>query len=165
MGAFVDRFRTFQYQLPSENSKSGLSVSQGYQDFNFSIPTGSIITGIRVDVLAHGNAGFTLFYLNALKVDVFYTISTGAGSTLAAPHEIEIYPNPAHSNFTLSVTGLTRLKYSLFSIEGKMILDKNEGSISNNFTSEINIAGISPGVYILRVESNLGSEYRKVAIQ
>jgi hypothetical protein len=143
----------------------GLSVSQGYQDFNFTIPSGAIIHGIRVDVLAHGNSGFTIFYLNAFKVDVFYTVATGVSSKITYSDNIELYPNPVHNNLTINVTGLSQLKYSLFSIDGKMVLDRNEGSIGNDFTTNISIEGISPGIYILRLENNFGTEYRKVVVQ
>lgn len=48
-------------------------IEQGYGDFNFNIPPGSVITGIEVRVEQHGDAGFTMEYVDHIQVNVHYT--------------------------------------------------------------------------------------------
>lgn len=156
-------FTNKNFRLKIENP--GMSISQGYKNFNFSIPTGATINGIEVNTQAHGNAAFTVFYLNALQVDVYYTSTTGVGSTVATSDNVELFPNPARNNITLRLTGMSQLKYSLFSIDGRKLLEKNAGTIGNDYTANINLEGLPAGIYIVRIESNLGTEFRKIAVQ
>ncbi len=148
-----------------EIENPGLSVLQGYQDFNFSIPPGATILGIEVNTLAHGNSAFTVFYLNAIKVNVYYSTTTGIGSTIATANNVELYPNPAHNNITMHLKGLSQLKYTLFSIDGRMIMERNAGSITNDFSTNIDLDGIPAGIYFVRIVSNLGTDYKKIVVQ
>lgn len=146
-------------------ANSSTLITQGYRDFNLVIPPGSKIVGIEVNMQFHGDSSFTTDFLNAFQVDVFYSVTTGIASTGAFINNIEIFPNPAHNNLTLQVTGLSELKYSLFSIDGRLVMEKNAGTISNDYKSTINLDAIPAGIYIIKLESNLGTEYRKVVVQ
>jgi hypothetical protein len=156
-------FNNSNFRVKIGNSSS--LINQGYRDFNFIIPGGSKIVGIVVDVQFHTDSSSNTDYLNAFKVDVFYTISTGIASTSDLSNNIEIFPNPAHNKLTLHITGLSQLKYSLFSIDGRMVMNKNEGTINNDYSRDINLDGIPAGIYIVKLESNIGTEYRKVVVQ
>lgn len=141
------------------------TVFQGYSTFNFNIPTGAIINGIEVNVQFHGDPLFTIDYLNALLVDVFYTSIEGIPSVISLSNKINLFPNPAYDKLTLTMNGISDLSYSLFSIDGKMIIEKNIGTINSDVSTDIMLNNIPSGIYILRLISKEEVEYRKIVIQ
>jgi len=142
-----------------------LTVYQGYSTFNFIIPSGATIAGIEVNTQFHGDSTFTVDYLNALQVNVFYFPPEGIANINARSNKINVFPNPAHDKLTLTAKGLSDLNYSLFSIDWKMMIEKNIGMISLDFSADIMLNNIPSGIYILRLISNEGIEYRKISIQ
>ncbi len=162
--AWVDtEFSNTNFRLEIANSST--LIVQGYQDFNLSVPSGATINGIVVKVLFHGNAGFTTDFLNALEVSVYYTTITGINSTRAISENIDLFPNPAHANVTIHSMGHSQLRYSIFSLDGRMVADKNEGMIDPDFSTEINLADFPRGIYIIRLSGNEETVYRKLVIQ
>ncbi len=154
--AWVDsEFSNKNFRLKITNP--GLSISQGYRDFNFSIPAGSTINGIEVNTQAHGDTGYHHMLVNALEVNVYYTTLSGIGTAIATYKNIELFPNPAHTRITMHLTGLSELKYSLYSIDGRLIINKDAGTIPTDYSASINVEGIPNGIYIFKIESNLGT--------
>jgi hypothetical protein len=143
----------------------GLTISQGYSDFNLSLPPNVTIDGIAVKMQAHGDSAFTIFYLNNIEVNVFYTLPLGEGVARASINNISVYPNPAHEKITLQVNGYSAFSYSLFSVDGRRIIANEMIYPGNDFTYTIPLNTISPGIYILRIINDAGVNYSKVVIQ
>jgi hypothetical protein len=75
---------------------------------------------------------------------------------------IEIYPNPAFEQFTVVVSDEIQYTYKLTSIYGKIV---STGRLSKR--EEVNVIGISNGIYILSIYDDLGSVSKsaKISIQ
>ncbi|MFZ4402296.1 MAG: T9SS type A sorting domain-containing protein [Bacteroidales bacterium] len=66
---------------------------------------------------------------------------------------INIYPNPATSNVTINLQQLTHLQnttVSIYDIQGKLLLQQN---ITQPQT-ELNIASLAKGIYVVKVNNN-----------
>jgi hypothetical protein len=146
-------------------SNPSMQIFQGYSTFNFNIPTGATIDGIEVEVQWHGDSAYVTDYLNALQINVFYTSIEGIPTVTSLSNKINLFPNPAHDKVTLTTTKISNLSYSLFSTDGKIINERNIGAINSDFSTDIMLNDIPSGIYILRIISNEGIEYRKIAVQ
>ena len=73
---------------------------------------------------------------------------------------INIYPNPATSNVTINLQQLSSLQnttVSIYDIQGKLLLQQN---ITQPQT-ELNIASLAKGIYIVKVNNNIKSMQSK----
>jgi len=68
----------------------------------------------------------------------------------------EIYPNPAHDTITATyeLPQASSITIKIIAIDGRVVLQQNEGKQAAGVnTKGINISGLAPGVYILRVQN------------
>jgi hypothetical protein len=144
---------------------SSLSISQGYRNFNFVIPAGSTINGIELEIQFHGDSNFATDYLNAMEVNIYYTAPLGTGSVTATTDNVQVFPNPAHDQITLNTFGLTKINYTLMSMDGRVLLEENVEPTSSTFSTRIPVQQFKPGVYLLKVNSNEGTSFKKVIIE
>ena len=79
---------------------------------------------------------------------VFQTIDLNAGLEAAQQSNVSVYPNPFRDEIIVTADGNRVLKVSMTDVAGRevSIVKANEGD-------RYNAAGISPGLYFLRVES------------
>jgi gingipain R len=74
-----------------------------------------------------------------------------------------IYPNPANDFVTINwMNAETPSRVELWDATGKLILSENQ--FSGNFV-ELNLSGLAPGVFILKVESLNGMQMSKFIVQ
>ncbi len=74
-----------------------------------------------------------------------------------------VYPNPSNGIFNLSVNNNNPYDIAIYNIQGKLIY--SEKSNSGNTIKEINLRGMTSGIYLLRVLSNNKAETSKLIIQ
>jgi hypothetical protein len=141
-----------------------LTVYQGYSTFNFNIPAGAIINGIEVNTQFHGDSTFTIDYLNSLQVNVFYTTVEGIHCLGFSSPFIEVFPSLAHDKVTINALGFSQLSYSVYSMDGKLFYNKNTGTVDKVFSTDIMLNNFPPGIYILRLITNKGIEYRRFSV-
>ncbi|QYJ67420.1 T9SS type A sorting domain-containing protein [Flavobacterium litorale] len=68
----------------------------------------------------------------------------------------KVYPNPTQNQLTITISNdVAPSKVSLYSVDGKLILQTKPSSTNNNYT--IDIGSISKGIYILSVETTDGN--------
>jgi hypothetical protein len=98
----------------------------------------------------------------AIKVKV---ITTGL-NTSSSQNFINIYPNPAKDKVYIKVSDKTKgiADISLIDSRGKAVLTK-KASFTNGGTSEIDITGISNGIYIVKITSESTQESVKLIIE
>ncbi len=102
-------------------------------------PTKSNVTGVgRVDALAAVNAVEAYDGINEQSI------------------EAEIFPNPSNGNFTILCDGLKQV--SVYSVDGRLVK-----VIETNGT-ECRIEGLERGVYLVRMETEMGIVSRKVIV-
>ncbi len=80
---------------------------------------------------------------------------------------INAYPNPASDNITIELNAqkTSTIKLQLVDVTGKLIKEINAGDIQGNYKHTINTAGISKGIYFLKVTANDAVEVKKIIIQ
>ncbi|MGB5928831.1 MAG: YCF48-related protein [Cyclobacteriaceae bacterium] len=71
--------------------------------------------------------------------------------------EVSIYPNPAEHSFTVELPSAFRVQYSLTDTMGRYI---QSGYIDS--TSVVNVSGLRPGIYILRIDNKDMSYYARI---
>jgi hypothetical protein len=79
--------------------------------------------------------------------------------------DFSIYPNPTSSNTTVVLSGNNSTNYSVEVIDmtGKVIYSiVNNGEVS---TSELELNGISKGVYFVKVNTLQGTKMKQLVIQ
>jgi len=87
-------------------------------------------------------------------------LTTGPESLKLQHHSAPvIFPNPASSRIIIQYAG--QGEYFLFSLSGKLILS---GTL-DGFKQEINMAGISAGIYMLNIKTRSGSYTEKLLIE
>jgi hypothetical protein len=74
--------------------------------------------------------------------------------------QVEIFPNPTDDQLSIVCQGQLE-KVSIFNSSGEIVLNK---LLQTNKTN-IDVSGLSPGVYFLQVKTDIGSEVRKILIQ
>jgi hypothetical protein len=82
----------------------------------------------------------------------------------SAALQVDLYPNPAHSAFSIQFKGYRNAaekKLEIFDLAGRCVYEK---SIRNFAQSEIRNA-FSPGVYFIKLSSNEWSETKKLIIE
>ena len=73
-----------------------------------------------------------------------------------------VYPNPSNDAVTLQLGKNGNVNYAIYSIEGKLILNKTLSSVSENQNETIDISSLSNGQYILQVTTDGVSETKKI---
>ncbi|WP_452229430.1 DUF5074 domain-containing protein [Lacinutrix sp. MEBiC02404] len=91
------------------------------------------------------------FDLNAIGVINKNTLSVGS---FTKELKITLYPNPATSQFYVSQAGLV----SVYSAEGRLVLNKNIESID----TPVNIESLTSGIYLVNITSKKGSATLKI---
>ena len=88
-----------------------------------------------------------------------------AGSSAAqlSEFDIEIYPNPVSHLLNLNHQAelVTPAKYTLNELNGKVVIEKE--SWSNE--TQIDVTGITPGLYVLKINAEGKIYYRKIVVE
>ena len=98
-----------------------------------------------------------LIYMNP-NYNTCYLISTGIEELQAK--EIEIYPNPSSGKFTLRIPDQIKVNSAtIYDFQGQMVDSFDYGK------TELDLSGLSAGIYLLRLNYNSGKEIRKIIIE
>ena len=106
-------------------------------------------------------------YLATMEGNIFKTTNGGVGfteMTNTSVSNFSIYPNPASIKITVATNDkiFKNVKISLFDITGKMILQEK---FNNQEFPELDISRISPGLYLLRIQTIIKTEFKKLIVQ
>lgn len=92
--------------------------------------------------------------------------STGDNSRASDPSAFSILPNPVRDNVVMIQANNTDLKIDeieLYDLNGRLMIQKVSQTTERQIT--INVSELRPGLYLLRLSSNMGSIVEKVIIQ
>lgn len=165
-GAVVLPANTWVRMGFSFNKTTGsiLCKTGGTPALNMTIPGAS--TGVdpdEIDFIASAGTGNTV-----ASVGLFDNYSVTATSTntllavnqVAAPSAYAVYPNPASTVITVSNkanVGITSI--SLSDLNGRVV---KQNTIDNVATTQVNIADLATGVYMMKINSKEGSTIKKI---
>ncbi len=121
-----------------------LDHTRDYQCFDIELPDGFHLDTVIVD---------PDYWLVSANNKVVFTTSTKDIQQLAA--QIQIYPNPAHSELTIDFKNFSAkvLQAAIFDAKGSLV---KPISITNNLET-VDISNISSGIYILKVQTDQGA--------
>lgn len=96
------------------------------------------------------------------KADNSYTTHVAQGTTTAirsaSTAKVNVFPNPATSEFTIEGGGAALKAYRLYDLNGRIVRsDKISGE-----NKTVQVAGLQSGVYILQVESATGTVVKRI---
>jgi hypothetical protein len=93
-------------------------------------------------------------------------VITGIKENIFSNAQVSVFPNPANSNFTISLNALkaSDIKVSLYDITGKSVYTKNETVHTGINNIGINTSNIESGIYFVTLTSSQESLTRKVSI-
>ena len=88
-----------------------------------------------------------------------------AAAKPAAAPEVAVYPNPAADQFTVQLGGLAgpvgAVRASLLNMLGQVVAEQH----GTGNTLAFNVAGVAPGVYLLRLQTAAGVSSRRVEVR
>ncbi len=86
------------------------------------------------------------------------TISTGVGTISA--NKMEIYPNPAHHQFSIASSSSAPIGVDIYDLTGKKIGEK-QNVLPNQ---SVDISSLASGVYLVRLTTNNGIITKKITV-
>ena len=89
--------------------------------------------------------------------------TTGINNSTSFTSTVNVYPNPSHGDIYISTISneIINFKTQLLDVSGKIISSFNVNSSIYHFST----AGIAPGVYFLRMESDQGIITKKIVLK
>ncbi len=98
--------------------------------------------------------------------DISYTASGVGIGNLESLNDISIYPNPTKDILNITFNGSNKqdIVYSLYSIDGKMLLSDKWNAIEGKVNKSININSIAGGVYLLELRNQKGEAFRQKVV-
>jgi hypothetical protein len=137
-------------------------IEQGWSTFNFNIPTNATINGIEVKLEWHGDANFTMEFLDQAMINVYYTAVTGETELLSLSANMPVFPNPTTGKVQVNFKGESSSRFSLLNIQGEIMMDETISSVNS---VSIDLSSFPKGIYFLQLVTNEGLVTKKIVLQ
>lgn len=119
--------------------------------------TGSIARiGVRAPWGIKNNQKFTI-----QRIELYNDIATSIAESEISSYQVQLYPNPTTNSITLNLDGVSNVNIEFIDVQGKLIFSKNQVQSQE----QINLSGISKGIYFVRILSDLGNQQIKVRVK
>ena len=146
------QIRTYQY-IGDSWVQTGVDIDGATVGSNF---------GRAVSISDDGTtvfAGAPHYNQNRGYVRAFDISATLSVEEVAGHSQIKVFPNPAKEYLTIRLGNEMELqKADMYNNVGQLVL-------SSGNSQEINVAGLSQGIYLLEIQTNQGKEIRKIIVQ
>ena len=95
--------------------------------------------------------------------NVYFTTDCSSATSIATDEEnlVAIYPNPATNELTLELSNTRPTTLELYSASGKCVYRKEIQEV----TAEIDVSGLSRGLYFLRIRQEHATHTEKIILQ
>ncbi|MEI6751560.1 MAG: T9SS type A sorting domain-containing protein [Paludibacter sp.] len=123
--------------------------SSNGNDGSVSYSVGNVAYTVENSGVARATAG----------VHQYYEISMVTSIPEAEKINLSVYPNPTSDNLILSVPGISKAQYSVYSLDGKLLLQK----MLTSETVEVQLSDKISATYLLKVTQN-GKELKTFKI-
>jgi hypothetical protein len=135
---------------------------------------GNLVTGQNGDILSFLGPGvyqaeiYNASFPGCSRTLAPDTITTlGVSEVSKVVYNLNILPNPNTGNFSLQFSSpvMQHLAIRIHNVIGELVYDKDMENFIGNFSEEINLSGLSKGIYVVAIESPTGIVNRKIVIQ
>lgn len=112
--------------------------------------------------------GINYYRLKINDLDGSISYSKTISIRLAAPINVNVFPNPATDKLTVMIQGNQPFKngqMTLMNVTGQVVLNKKLNTISNEIKTVLNLKSIPRGVYYLKIENGLENFVKKVVLR
>jgi hypothetical protein len=167
-------FSTYNGSLASLNGSSGPTVenrvliaqitTNGALSFKLNIQLKNVATGNAENWVADspvtGEATHpTLTFLDSLGTTGITQINNNANASFA------VYPNPATDVVVIDITKASHgydNSYTVYGVDGKVVLTKKLGSVSDRYQERVDLSTVAPGLYFIEVSLDGAKSTKKV---
>ncbi len=145
---------------------SGMAMSWAAFTINFTYLTGNAPDTCIIVLKASGSSPTVDDYLWVDNL-AFTGVVAGIENQKNFLNNILIYPNPSSKNIIVNLNLKTaeETTFDLLDLTGKIISSKTETLPQGESTQTIDISGIAKGSYLLKVNTKMGTETRKVIVE
>ena len=142
------------------NPSGTISVNPGAdQSFDFTANTGYLIDQVLIDGVndpaAVANGGYTFTYITTNHTIHVAFIKEEIGVDENKIQQIQIFPNPTQNEIFIK-SELPIKKVEIYSVTGVLLLSVND------FKEKISVSNLSKGVYILKIDLDNDTIFRKI---
>jgi hypothetical protein len=86
-------------------------------------------------------------------------VITGQSEIPDTPLDIQLFPNPVSDLLAIRTDGFGIIRITVYDISGRLVMQSPENP------EHLNVSGLSPGVYQLRIITDLGQDVtRKIIV-
>ena len=98
--------------------------------------------------------------------DVSYTITVGTEDSKNFEN-LNVFPNPSEGKINLSfnMNDIQQVKVDVVSLTGQVVYSENSDNFKGHFERQLDLTGLSKGVYMLRLTSDKGITNKKIIIR
>ncbi len=131
-------------------------------------------TRMRIRTRNTGNANgatdaCTAFFSGEAE-DYTITISNGSSTGVKEINLLEnmiIYPNPTSGvfNITSNEAKFSEMTINVIDIQGKVVYSSIDKNVSSSYNKQINLEGLSKGLYYIKLSTNNGVKVQKLIVQ
>lgn len=149
------------YALP------GMAMSWATFTIPLTYRTGAVPDSAIIVLSASGTTPVNSSYLYADNLAFTGTVPTGISSVVNGGNSFSIFPNPATKVATINYTSKSgqNIKVSINDISGKLIQTIQPSVVSGKNQIQVDLNGLSKGLYIIRLDSEMGTETQKMVVE
>ena len=151
-----------------DNGVDGLYVGMNYGlyyiDNNLTdwIPYANNLPNVQINELEINNTEDKIYaatYGRGLWSSPVQDANLGISSVLSSDN-VKVYPNPASSEVTISLTSPAEVDIRIFDLSGKLLIYQADTTIRSTFS--LDISSLKSGIYFLRMNSEIGEVTKKM---
>jgi len=90
---------------------------------------------------------------------------SGINSIKNSSESFSVYPNPTTDAITIDVTKTTQCSdnsYTVYGVDGKVVLTKKLGSISDRYQERVDLSSVAPGLYFIELSLDGAKSTKKI---
>lgn len=135
--------------------------------------SGSNVTGNTFNSVAAGVGSHPITYTvtdtngcsNASTQNI--TVQSCTGIEEFNTYEVVVYPNPTNGVFTIAIknANIDELIISVVDIQGKEVFGSRESNITADYNKQVNLEGLSKGMYYIKLSTGADVKIQKLIVQ
>ncbi|MBL7790404.1 MAG: PKD domain-containing protein [Chitinophagales bacterium] len=158
MNHYFDDNGKIYFEFPNimlPDSGTDYEASQGYVSYSIKLKD-NLPLGTKLKNTAEIYFDFNEPIITNTTVNTIVLKSSSGVQTQVNGLNVSIYPNPTQNTATFEVNldKASSLSYTLFNIQGRLIQQKDLNKKTGQVKEEINLEGLTSGIYILNISIN-----------